>query len=331
VKRVLILTKHRFLGDTIVAVPLLRAVRECYPEAEISLLTGTGAAQILENCPYLDAIRTYEPGSNARTRQGEWRLLRSLWKEMRQVREAHRPDLVILSDRSFRSAMGALWSGSKTRVGFDTEGRGHLLTHKVAYDRERLEVECNLDLLRALGQSHREFFSRPELFVTEAECSLGQKKLWQGDGGGCFIGMQPGASHAYKNWPIERFAIVAETLLKKHKAQLVLLGGPEEKAAAEALQALLPAQQKTILDLTGKTTLRETMGVLSQLRLFVGNDTGVSHIAAALGTPTVTIFGPTPATKWGNSGPKNLIIAAKNQDIRLITNEEVLLAAESLL
>ena len=89
--------------------------------------------------------------------------------------------------------------------------------------------------------------------------------------------------------------------------------------------------ERPYIDLTGKTRLRETMGVLTHLSLFVGNDTGVNHIAAALGVPTIALFGPTPAHKWGNIGPRSRVIIAPDDDMTRITTPSVVDAALDLL
>jgi ADP-heptose:LPS heptosyltransferase len=109
---------------------------------------------------------------------------------------------------------------------------------------------------------------------------------------------------------------------------VILLGGPEEEELATQM-----ARQMTTppVNLTGKTKLRETMGVLSHLALFIGNDTGVTHLAAGVGTPTIALFGPTPAHKWGNSGAKHRVLNAVGGDMNEIKPEAVLLFAKELL
>jgi heptosyltransferase-1 len=334
VRSVLILTKHRFMGDTIVAVPLLRAVREIFPESRITLLTGSEAATALQNCPYDISLLPNDPRTKARTPAGSARLSASLIRRMARLFLRSRPDLCLVADRSFRAALAARLCGGRVRAGFDTEGRGCLLTHPVPYDSRRHETECCLDILRAVAPElpgEPPYDPTPVLWLTAAERERGAQILHTaGANGPLRIGIQPGASLGdRKQWPPERYAAVARTLADR-RANIVLLGygAAEADAARQMCEAL---SDIPVVDLTGKTSLRETMGVVSQLSLFIGNDTGVNHIAAALGIPTVALFGPTPARKWGSVGPDHAVIEAPDGDIESIPVESVRSAAMNLL
>ena len=320
--RVVVLLKHRFLGDAIVATPLLTALKQVLPDTELRVITGTGAAQLLENHPAVDTIHTYGVGTQERTKGGSRRLMRAAWALAGELRDTARPDTVFVVDRSLRAALVACRMGARQRIGFSTEGRGLLLTHRVKYDPQRPEAECALDLLRRIAPGP--YPARPRLFITPEERQTGRVRLPEGH----LLGLQPGASHTYKQWPLERLAALADRLVTQQRLRVVLLGGPEEVPAAEALKTRLT--RPVALDLTGKATLRETMGVLANLTLFLGNDTGVNHIAAALGTPTIALFGPTPAHKWGWDGPRNRILVAPDGKMESIGVEDVLTVAEEL-
>lgn len=321
---IIVLLKHRFLGDAIVATPLLSALRGSYPRSELVVVTGAGAAQLLQNHPAVDRVLTYGSGTAERSRAGARRLLRAAWQQASALRKS-RPERVFVVDRSLRAALMAWRMGAPERIGFDTEGRGFLLTRRVPYAPERPETECGLDLLRATVPGS--YDTRPQLYLSTDERERGARLL--PDGTGPRIGLQPGASHAYKQWPLERLAALAERLVRTHGAQLVLLGGPEERPAAEALKARLT--QPVAADLTGTTGLRETMGALANLDLFFGNDTGVNHTAAALGTATVALFGPTPAQKWGWSGERNRLLVAPDARMESITTEQAYRSVVELL
>ena len=221
VRSVLVLTKHRFLGDTIVAIPLLRATRAVYPEAHITLLTGCQAADALKNCPYVDTFASYAAHTSARTVKGSLRLTAALIQRMVGQHLHNRPDVCLVADRSFRAAMAARLAGGRVRAGFDTEGRGWLLTHPVAYDPDRHEADCCLDILRALapeGAGEPHYSVTPELWITEAERVRGGQILAEhgvrvGRGGGPLIGIQPGASHRSKQWGEEQYAALARALV----------------------------------------------------------------------------------------------------------------------
>lgn len=321
VRSVLVLTKYRFMGDTVVAVPLLAAAQRTFPAARITLLTGPAAATILRGCPYVDSLLAFDPYVEER---GVSRFLQRMWALRREIR----PEICLVANRSFQSALSAVLSGGRIRAGFASEGRGWLLTHPVPYDDAKREVECNLDILRAIAPEGEgpPYDPTPRLWVTDAERKRGATLL-QEAAGSLLVGLQPGASYANKQWPAEGFAAVADAL-SEAGCRIVLIGGQNEIATAREMRRLCRAP---VVDLTGATDIRETMGALSHLSLFVGNDTGINHIAAALGVPTVALFGPTSARKWGNAGPHAAVLAAPGGEIERITVKEVITAARGLL
>jgi heptosyltransferase-2 len=203
-----------------------------------------------------------------------------------------------------RAAIIALLCRARIRAGFDTEGRGCLLTHRVPYDPVKRESECCLDILRVVAPAECEgvkFDPMPLLCVTDAERKRGAVILREREAvGRMLVGIQPGASYRAKQWAPAKFAEAA-------------------------------GDQVPIIDLTGETSMRETMGILTHLSLFIGNDTGVSHIAASLGVSTVSLFGPTLAHKWGEEGPRNIVIAAPDGSLSKLDAGPVLAAARSLL
>ncbi len=327
IRSVLVMTKHRFMGDTIVATPLLRATKHAFPDARITLLTGPPAALVLQGCPYVDRIVRYDPRGAQRGAVAFFRLLRDL-------RRPRRPDLCLIVDRSLRSALSALLCGSRLRAGFSSEGRGRLLTHPVPYRKDRREIECYLDVLRSVAPEPPglPYDPSPILWITDDERARGAQILAEREeaaNGALWrrVGIQPGASYTKKQWSAEGFAQVADTLAGDG-FEIVLLGGPDETEASREVARRMRARA---VDLTGATKLRETMGVLAHLSLFIGNDTGVSHIAAGLGVPTIGLFGPTPAHKWGNQGPRDAILTAPDGDMERITANDVIHAARAAL
>lgn len=329
VRSVLVITKHNFMGDTIVATPLLRAIRQVFPEAAITLLTGKQAAQTLLEFPFVDNVVEYDPKRTQKGIAATWRVICDLRQKI-----GGSPDLCLVADRSVRAAVISLLVRSRLRAGFDTEGRGGLLTHRVPYDGEKRESECCLDILRAVAPEACEghyFDPMPLLCVTEMERKRGAAILREREAiGPLLVGIQPGASYRGKQWSAAHFAEVARALAADG-AGIVLLGsGDSERKASRQLREAA-GEQIPIVDLTGETSMRETMGVLTHLSLFIGNDTGVSHIAASLKTATVSLFGPTLSEKWGEASPRNLVLAAPDGKLSKLEVAPVLAAARSLL
>ncbi|MES2461092.1 MAG: glycosyltransferase family 9 protein [Armatimonadota bacterium] len=329
VRSILVITKHNFMGDTIVATPLLRALRQIYPEAAITLLTGAAAAQTLQEFPFVDSVEAYSPKGTQKGIAASWRLICSLRKKI-----GGSPDLCLVADRSVRAASIALLCRARVRAGFDTEGRGFLLTHRVPYDTEKRESECCLDILRTVAPeacAAVTFDPMPLLCVTDAERKRGAAILREREAiGPVLVGIQPGASYHAKQWASAKFAEVA-TALAADGAGIVLLGRGEAELKASRLLREAAGKHVPIVDLTGETSMRETMGVLTHLSLFIGNDTGPSHIAASLSVATVSLFGPTSAEKWGEKGPRNIVVAAPDGKLRKLEVPPVLAAARSLL
>lgn len=207
-------------------------------------------------------------------------------------------------------------AGVPRRVGHSTEGRGSLLTDQVSYDDDRNEAESYLDLLRAIQVEPR--FVEPCLELSEAESHKGREI-----GSGATIGIQAGARHEYKRIPAEVWHEVGKWLQSRGH-RLAFLGGAEER------QHLAELRLEGV-DIVGNSTLRETLGVLGSLKGMLGGDTGVMHLAAAVGTPTVTVFGRTSAKKWGWFREPHQVIQARNGDTRTVTADEVITAAERAL
>ena len=293
-ERVLVITKFGFLGDTIVATPFLRRLREAAPEAQITLLAGPGIPELLAGCPYVDQFKTLD--------RKVGRALATTLSDAAAIRGS-RYDAAFILNRSIHSAILAALAGIPLRVGHDTELRGFSLTVRVPYDWNKPDRECALDLLRAVGAPAESAI--PELWVTTEEAVLARRRLLElgAHTDSMLVGMQPGANDAYvREWGAQRFAIVADRLAAEYGAKIALFGGAAERGTSENAAGCM--REKPIV-LTGSTGLREVLALISLCRLWIGNDAGLLHAAAALGVPTVGIFGPTKARRWGYAGGCN--------------------------
>jgi len=333
IQRILISTKFRFIGDTLLAIPIFRAARAQWPNAHIALLTGKNARVLLQNNPYLDEIIEFDP---YKSDKGTWAHLKLIGR-LRQKRF----DLSLALNRSFHSALTPCLSGVRIRAGFCSEGRGPLLNCRVDYDREKSEIACYFDVLRAVAP-HASVNPALELWVSADEAMSAQSRLraaWPDDGAnllftpGNLIGFQPGASQVKKRWDACRFAQVADALVRDNPTlRITLIGGPDEQDAAEEMRALcLPETQAQMVSFTGDCDLRESLALVAQLGLFIGNDTAIMHSAVALGVPTVALFGPTNPRKWGNYGPCHRVLESPDGSMASLDVTEVQQAARALL
>jgi heptosyltransferase-2 len=304
-RRILLATKYRFLGDAVCLTPALRAARQAWPVARIALLTGTPVRALLQGCPHVDEFilfaplwREWEPWSNLR-------LIHRLWRRGF--------DQAILFNRAFHPALVTTAAGIPCRIGLDTDYRGRLLTTRVPPDATRHEIGCNLDLLAAAGVPREAEQPFPELWLTNAERQAALANLAaRGIGSDRpLVGMQPGSRRAdraeEREWGSARFARVGDLLTHATGARLIVMGSAEERAASERVAALM---RHGPVVLTGETGLREALAVVSLCRLWIGNDSGLRHVAVALGVPTVGILNPTNAARWGYQTPCHRTLVA---------------------
>ncbi len=288
--RMLVVTKHRFMGDTIVATPVIRELRRHSGCRQLDLLTGSAASEVMRGCPNLDQVML----------RGRMRM-REMLVMAHKLRQQHY-NAVFLLDRSLSSALLARMAGIPARIGHRTEFRGWLLTHSLPYEADRPEIECGLELLRSVSLPVEN--GATELWLAEDERIRGREllKRFGVEDGSPIIAFQPGANDPYKKqWDTARFAQAADALRFSTGAVILLLGGAGERGVGEVMAEQMA--QKSI-NLIGQTSLREVMAVISECRLLAAGDTGLIHIAAALGTSTVGVHGPMTATKWGY-GPPN--------------------------
>jgi heptosyltransferase-2 len=326
---ILIVTKFRFIGDTLLAIPIFRAARRLWPDARLTLLTGRNARLLLQNNPYLDEIIEFDPNR----RDVGPRPFLSLIRRLRRQRF----DLCLTLNRSFHSALIAWFAGCGTRAGFRSEGRRFLLNHPVPYeyDGDQSEIACYFDVLRAVAPQV-DAQSDLELWISPDEERDAADRLRQTFGAEIarerLIGIQPGASLARKRWPVERYAPLMESIgTADPDARFVLLGGPDERDAGAALLGLLsPETRAKTGDFIGRLDLRGSLALVSKLGLFVGNDTAVMHSAVALHVPTVALFGPTNPRKWGNYGQSHRVLESPTGDLTGIAVPEVIEAVCAL-
>ena len=332
IQRILIVTKFRFIGDTLLAVPIFRAARAQWPDAHITLLTGKNARVLLQNNPYLDEIMEFDPYKSDR---GTWAHLKLI-----SLLRHDRYDLCLALNRSFHSALTPFLGGVRVRAGFCSEGRGPLLNCRVDYDREKSEISCYFDVLRAVAP---EVTENPalELWISEAERAQALDRLaaaWPDEGRAALesramVGFQPGASLERKRWDAARFAQVADALVSENPGlRIALIGGPDEAdAAAEMLKECHPETSARMVSFAGSCDLRGSLALVSQLGLFIGNDTAIMHSAVALGVPTVALFGPTNPRKWGNYGPCHRVLESPDGSMASLPVEDVKAVSLALL
>jgi heptosyltransferase II len=267
------------VGDTVMSTPVLRALRRNLPAARITAICRPALDDLLRGLPFIDATIVCE--------------MKGVFGPQRLAKAIRQTDAqaVLLLPNSFRAAIGARIAGVPIRVGYDRDGRGALLTHSIPpgkADRPASMIDYYARLASfALGVESIDL--RVELATTPEE-EVAADMLLAGVNPR-FIAVNPGANRPDKRWPAERFASTADELVAQTGASIVLSGAPSE---AELLQVVEAAAKRPLVNLCARgVTLGSLKAVLRRAALLITNDTGPRHIAAALNTPVVAIFGPT--------------------------------------
>ena len=284
-ERVLVSMKH-YIGDAVMAEPMLQALEHRFTQVEV--LTGGVVDQVLWRPEverrFVKAPRVHNP----------WQVVR----QAAEIRKRHY-DTVILVNHSFRSALTARLAGIRRRIGHSTEGRGPLLTEIVENDPELFEASNLMRLAAAAGADGQ--LRTPHLPTTEEERAAGRRLA-----AGAVVGIQPGARWPLKQIPVDVTCRVASAL-SAGGYTIALLGGAEEAEVAGVVRETLGNQA---VWLVGETDVRQTLGVLCALRAMLGADTGLMHLAAGVGVPSIAVFGPTPHRKWGHDYSPHQVVAA---------------------
>lgn len=270
-----------WVGDAIMALPALRAVRSRFPNAEITILARPYVAAIYKNQQVCDNMMFVDDKND-------------LVDELR----AQRFDLALLLQNAFEAAWIAWRAGITERIGYARDGRSLLLTRAVAVPKlgeiPAHEQYYYLELLRRAGwldSLPSESFIKlnvPEDSRKHAEEFLLSARVQPGS---LRIAIGAGASYgSAKCWPPDRFAALANRLQAQAQADVILFGTSTEASVSSAIAA---GMSHPPIDLTGKTSIDDLPALLSKCHLFIGNDSGAMHVAAAVGLPVVAVFGPT--------------------------------------
>ena len=303
-KRILII-KPSALGDIILALPALSALKRSFPEAGISWLVRPEFAELLRGHSDLDEIILFD-----RKQLAKWwcsgESFNALWLLINQLKAEHF-DLVFDFQGLFRTGYFSWVTGCKRRFG-NAQGRelAHLFyTDKISQDASSIHlVDYYLKMVAAAGAKQCE-----AEFKLSEDAGVAEKidKLLKSQGvNDKYVVLVPGAAQANKRWPIERFAELADKISSRFGMQIVATGSQGEREYIEAIQT---GGKIRLANLAGKTTVRELIPLMRKASLVVSNDTGPGHIAAAAGVPTVIIFGPTNPARVCPYGRPECIVA----------------------
>ena len=286
--RKILVRSPNWIGDTVMMIPSLMALKTTFPYAQITVLAKPWVIPLLENHPSVDKTMIFDKGD------GVFASLKELVRIIVWLR-AERFDLAVLFQNAFEAALLASIGKVKYRVGYTTDGRGFLLTHKVKRDQHVLlvhQVEYFLSLIEAMDWHVEE--REPIIYVNDEDGRSGSLMVSSmGIEDTSFIfGINPGAEYgSAKRWPEERFAVIGEWAAKRWDAKVVIFGSSSEAEIAAKVANLMHTANP--VNLCGHTTLGQAMALIKRCNFFLTNDSGLMHIAAAFNIPLVAIFGPT--------------------------------------
>jgi ADP-heptose:LPS heptosyltransferase len=295
VRSLLVVRQHNQMGDMVCALPALHALRTAYPHAQLTFVTAPLCEELLRGHPDVDRLLVFR-------KQAMWRP-RVLGQFVASLRRP-RPDLaVVMTTVSFSttSALLAWASGARVRAGGSSLPFGSHLSRAVYHielppgSEAVHEVEHNLVPLQALGI--REAGRVPQLRATPAAVTQAQAFVARElPGNGPLVVAHVGAGKLPNIWPAEHFATVLRALQESRGARIVLSEGPTDARFVADVAARLGTVTRW------RAPLGDTLGLLSLTQLVLSNDTGLAHVAAAAGVPTIVVFGPTDPERWSPPG-----------------------------
>ncbi len=324
-----------WVGDAVMTLPAVASVRAAYPRAHLAILAKPPIDDIYKMFSAADEIIPYENkyDNPVGIFQLAWRL------------RLKKFDAAILLQNAVEAAIMTLAAGIPLRAGFNTDGRGALLTHDIRRTGDILkghQIDYYLEMVKALGCADIDRAMHLETHISPATARDIIRQYVSGNGEPV-IGIAPGATYGpAKRWMPERFAAVADRLSADLDARVVLFGGKSDWETAEQVRK---NARTDMINIAGKTTLQEAVYCISQCRLFISNDSGLMHVAGALNIPTVAIFGSTNPVTTSPAGEKTILVRKPvlcspclkktcPTDFRcmtLITVDDVVAAANTLL
>lgn len=290
-----------WIGDAVMTMPAIRALKKAFPESSLSLLVRPWVSPLFEKDPLVDEIILYSNEYD------------SISGKLRLAAQLRKKDFckAFLLQNAIDAAIIALLAGIRERIGYSRDGRRLLLTNAVSFDnnaRQLHHIDYYLNLLVKSGVSAEK--SLPWIYLTLGERLAARERLKGLQGP--VIAINPGATYgSSKRWHPERFSEVASRVINEMQGSVVIFGGPSETAIAEEiLQSLGPADkaESRLLNLAGRTGLRELAALISECDALISNDSGPMHIGYAVGTPVIAIFGSTSPLHTGPVGKGDIVI-----------------------
>jgi len=291
------------LGDMAMSAPVFSSVRKVFPNARITLLTASWSRGIAEALEGLDEIICFDAPWMVK---GRIERKESVLKVIRRLRK-ERFDLAVDFRGDFRNNILMYLTKAEYRVGFDITGCGYLLTDVVPCDSDHHPTKMCLAAMKYLAPAC-EIASEHKLKTTEADRGYIHELLARNGvypAGAPVVVIHPGAKWEGRWWEARRYAEVADRLIEEYGASIVISGAPADVHLAGQIAGLMKNKAAVV---AGKTSLRQFLALLDRSCLFIGVDSGPMHMAAAMGTRVVALFGPALAQAVGPYGSGHIVV-----------------------
>ena len=292
----IVLWQTAFLGDLILTTPLIASIKNIFPDSKLHVISKPFGKEVLKNNPHVDKLIIFD-----KKKDSTLKLIKKLRKE--------KYDLAISPHRSHRAAYSLFLSGISERVGFDKAGFSFLYTKKAKHKFDGThEIDRNFKLLEFFPEySDEKLIRNPQLYLSEKENQFYKK---YGLKSKSYILIAPGSKWATKRWTKEGFVKVINKLYRKEN--IVLIGGKED---LDFTNEILKEVKTKVLNLVGKTNLRESFSIIKHSKALISNDSAPVHMAVAFNVPVIDIYGPT-VKDFGFYPYRNGIVVEVNLDCR---------------
>lgn len=286
------------IGDLILSTPVAEAIKKVYPDSFVSFLVSPYTQDILKNNPFVDEVIL-----------DNYRGIKRFFQLLKLIR-SKKFDVTILLFPRWRLSFLVFLAGIKIRIGTAYRAYSLFFNYKIRKHRktiERHELEYNLDMLSILNIYSEKI--APKIFLSLKEEKSYQKFFWalNLNKNEKVVIVHPGSKNSALNYPLEKLASVADKIIERTKAKVIITGGKDEIKLAQRMKDLMKNKP---YDLSGETNLRQLAAIIKKGNLFISNSTGPMHIASALGTPIIAFFSPifvTSPKRWGPYGDKNYV------------------------
>lgn len=338
-KKILIARLDR-IGDVVLSTPVIKALRDAYPDSHIAMMVRPYAREIVEGNPYLNEVIIYDKDGDHKGIAGNYKFIQEL-KEKKF-------DIAVILHPTNRTHLALSLAGIPERIGYDKKA-GFLLTRRIPHTKQfgmKHEIDYTLGILKYVGiepSTRALYMPTSSASERKIEDIFKENRVKDSE---IIVVISPGASCASKRWGVESFADVANGLIERYVARIIIIAGSVDKYFGDRLASLITAG---CINLSGKTGIGDIASLLKRASLFISNDSGPVHIGCAVGIPVIAIFGRSDRglspERWGPSGSRDRalhksvgcdICYAHNCKVGFkcldsIKPEEVLEAAEKIL